>query len=98
MFRHMTAMRLRLLRLAGARSWFDPVQLRALAQTLLSAVAVGCFGRRSLKNSRLIRWMVAPRTGRPRKRASSSEAVGHTRQGLRQIAERPPVPRRLHLP
>lgn len=54
MFLHMTAMRLRLLRLAGMRSWIDPVQLGALVQTLLSAGAVACFGRRSLKNSSLI--------------------------------------------
>ena len=98
MFRHMTAMRLRLLRLAGIRSWIDPIQLGALLQTLLSAVATACFGRRSLKNSRLIRWMVAPRPNTLRTLASSSEAVRHTKQWLRKIAERLPVSRRLHLP
>ena len=98
MFRHMTALRLRLLRLAGMRSWFDRVQLGALAQTLLWAVAVGCFGRRSLKNSGLIRWMVAPKAGRLRRGASGPPAAGHTKQWLRKIAERFPVSRRLRLP
>ena len=98
MFRHMTALRLRLLRLAGMRSWFDRVQLGALAQTFLWAVAVGCFGRRSLKNSGLIRWMVAPKSGRLRRGASGPPAAGHTKQWLRKIAERLPVSRRLRLP
>ena len=98
MFRHMTALRLRLLRLAGIRSWFEPVQLGALAETLLSAVAVGCFGRRSLKNSRLIRWMVATRPhGRPRG-ASPPAQMGHAKQWLRKSAERLPATRRLRLP
>ena len=98
MFRHMTAMRLRLLRLAGIRSWIDPVQLGDLAQTLTSAVAVGCFGRRSLKNSRVIGWMVAPRPVRRRRGASVAVAAGHAKQWLRKIAERLPVSRHPHLP
>ena len=98
MFRHMTTLRLRLLRLAGIRSWFDPVQLGALARTLLSAVAVGCFGRRSLKNSRLIRWMVAPRPDRRPRDASTTAPMRHAKPWLRKIAERFPASRRLHLP
>ena len=98
MFRHMTAMRLRLLRLAGIRSWFDPVQLGALVQTLLSAGAVACFGRRSLKNSRLIQWMVAPRSGKRRRDASVTRPAGHAKAWIRRIADRLPASRRLHLP
>lgn len=80
MFWHITALRLHLLRLAGIRSWFDLVQLRALVQTLLSALAVGCFGRRSLKNSGLIRWMVVPKADRLQAGASGPMATGHTMQ------------------
>ena len=98
MFRHMAAMRLRLLRLAGMRSWIDPVQLGALVQTLLSAGAVACFGRRSLKNSRLIRWMVAPGPGRPPRDASATRPAGLPKAWIRRIADRLPVSRRLHLP
>lgn len=98
MFRHMTTLRLRLLRLAGTRSWFDPVQLGALADTLLSAVAAGCFGRRSLKNSGLIRWMVAPGPERRPTDASTTAPTRQTKPWLRKLAEWLPVPRRLHLP
>ena len=95
MFRHMAALRLRLFRLAGARSWFDRVQLKGLGLTLLGAVALGCFGRRSLKNSGLIRWLVAPRTGRLRTGASGPPAAGHTKRWLLRMAARFPVPQRL---
>ena len=98
MFRHMTALRLRLLRQAGLRSWFDPVQLGGLAQTLLSAVAVGCVGKRSLKNSGLIRWMVAPRPDKRPRGGSVAAAAGHAKPWIRRIAQRLPVSRRLHLP
>ena len=98
MFRHMAAMRLRLLRMAGIRSWLDPVQLGALVQTLLSAVAAACFGRRSLKNSGLIRWMVAPGTGRRPRDASATRPAGHAKAWIRRIADRLPASRRLHLP
>lgn len=98
MFRHMTAMRLRLLRLAGIRSWIDPIQLGALLQTLLSAVAVACFGRRSLKNSRLIQWVVAPRRNRRQRGTSATSPLRHTKPWLRKIAERRPASRRLRLP
>ena len=60
MFRHMVAMRLRLMRVAGARSWLDPVQLRGLLESLICAVAVGALGKRSLKRSGLTRWLFAP--------------------------------------
>ncbi len=98
MFRHMTAMRLRLLRLAGIRSWLDPVQLRALVQTLLSAIVVACFGRRSLKNSRLIGWLVAPRPDRRPTDASTTAATRHAKPWLRKIAEQLPVSRSLRVP
>ena len=59
MFRHLTALRLRLMWLAGVRSWCDPVQLGALLRSLVWAAAAGGFGRRSLKRSWLIRRLVA---------------------------------------
>ena len=43
MFRHMAALRLRLMWEAGVRSWLDPVQLGP-AKSLVWAVAVGAFG------------------------------------------------------
>ena len=98
MFRHMAAMRLRLLRMAGIRSWFDPVQLGALVQTLLYAVAGACFGRRSLKTSELIRWIVAPGLDRRQRNASATAAAGQAKPWIRRIAERIPVSRRLRLP
>ena len=69
MFRHMAALRLRLMWLAGARSWFDPVQLGGLLRSLGWAAAAGGFGRRSLKQSWLIRRLVARRTGGSQVRA-----------------------------
>ena len=59
MFRHMAAMRLRLMWMAGVRSWLDPVQLGGLLESLTWAVAVRALGRRSLKRSRLTRWLFA---------------------------------------
>ncbi len=59
MFRHLVALRLRLMWTAGARSWLDPVQLGGLLRSVVWGAAVGAFGRRSLKRSRLIRWLFA---------------------------------------
>ena len=69
MFRHLAALRLALLWTAGARSWLDPVQLGGLLRSVVWGLAVGAFGRRSLKRSRLTRWLFAsgrsdPRPGR----------------------------------
>ena len=72
MFRHMVAMRLRLLWVAGVRSWLDPLQLGALLKSLLWAVAVGALGKRSLKRSRLGRWLFAPGRDDARLRFASS--------------------------
>ena len=68
MFRHMAALRLRLMWKAGVRSWLDPVQLGGLLKSLVWAVAVGAFGKRSLKRSGLARRLFAPGRddGRPR--------------------------------
>ncbi len=92
MFHHMTALRLRLFRLAGMRSWFNRVQLKALGLTLLWAVVVGCFRRRSLKNSGLIRWLVAHRSGRLRMGVSGPLAAGNPKQWHRRIGERLRLP------
>ena len=59
MFRHMVALRLRLMWTAGVRSWLDPVQLRGLLRSVVWSAAIGAFGRRSLKRSRLTRWLFA---------------------------------------
>ena len=58
LFRYMARLRLRLFRMAGVRSWFDRLQLGALLRSLAWAAAARGCGKRSLKDSRLIRWMV----------------------------------------
>ena len=60
MFRHLVALRLRLMWTAGVRSWLDPVQLGGLLRSVIWGLAVGALGRRSLKRSRLTRWLFAP--------------------------------------
>ncbi len=59
MFRHMFALRLALMWTAGMRSWLDPIQLGALLRSVLWGLAAGALGRRSLKRSRLTRWLFA---------------------------------------
>lgn len=63
MFRHMVALRLALMWMAGVRSWLDPVQLRGLLRSFLWGLAVGALGRRSLKRSKLTRWLFASGRG-----------------------------------
>ncbi len=63
MFRHMAALRLRLMWTAGARSWLDPVQWAGLLRSVVWGLAVGALGRRSLKRSRLTRWLFASGRG-----------------------------------
>ncbi len=60
MFRHMAALRLRLMWRAGVRSWLDPVQLGGVLRSLIWAVAAGALGKRSLKRSGLTRRLFAP--------------------------------------
>ena len=59
MFRHLVALRLALLWRAGVRWWLDPVQLGGLLRSVIWGLAVGALGRRSLKRSRLTRWLFA---------------------------------------
>ena len=63
MFRHLVALRLRLLWAAGVRSWLDPVQLGGLLRSAIWGLAIGALGRRSLKRSRLTRWLFASGRG-----------------------------------
>ena len=63
MFRHMAALRLALMWTAGVWSWLDPVQLRGLLRSFLWGLTVGALGRRSLKRSRLTRWLFASGRG-----------------------------------
>jgi flavin-dependent dehydrogenase len=67
MFRHLVALRLGLMWTAGVRSWLDPVQLGGLLRSVIWGLAVGSLGRRSLKRSRLTRWLFAsgPDDARP---------------------------------
>ena len=57
MFRHLFALRVALMWTAGVRSWLDPVQWGGLLRSIGWGLAVGAFGRRSLKRSRLARWL-----------------------------------------
>ena len=68
MFRHMVALRLTLMWLAGVRSWLDPAQWGGLLRSVIPGLAVGALGKRSLKRSRLTRWLFAsgPTDARPR--------------------------------
>ena len=59
MFRHLAALRLALMWTAGVRSWLDPVQWGGLLRSVVWGLTVGAFGRRSLKRSRLARWLFA---------------------------------------
>ena len=72
MFRHMAALRLRLMWTAGIRSWLDPVQIAGLLNSLIWAVVVRGLGRCSLKRSRLARWLFAPGRDDARSRIASS--------------------------
>ena len=71
MFRHMAAVRLRLMWKAGVRSWLDPVQLGGLLKSLTWA-AVGALGKRSLKRSGLTRRLFAPGRDDARPRFASA--------------------------
>ena len=71
MFRHMAAVRLRLMWKAGVRSWLDPVQLGGLLKSLTWA-AVGALGKRSLKRSGLTRRLFAPGRDDARPRFTSA--------------------------
>ena len=59
MFRHMVALRLTLMWRAGVRSWLDPVQWGGLLRSVILVLTVGALGKRSLKRSRLTRWLFA---------------------------------------
>jgi len=59
MFRHMVALRLALMWTVGVRSWLDPIQLGGLLRSVIWSLAAGALGRRSLKRSRLTRWLFA---------------------------------------
>ena len=71
MFRHMAAVRLRLMWKAGVRSWLDPIQLGGLLKSLTWA-AVGALGKRSLKRSGLTRRLFAPGRDDARPRFASA--------------------------
>ena len=68
MFQRLAALRLRLMWVAGARSWLDPLQLGGLLRSLVWAAVVGALGKRSLKRSRLARWLFAAGRGDARLR------------------------------
>ena len=74
MFRHMVALRLALMWTAGVRSWLDPVQLGGLLRTVIWGLAVAALGRRSLKRSRLTRWLFASGRDDARERFASGDA------------------------
>ena len=71
MFRHLTALRLALMWTAGVRSWLDPVQWGGLLRSVGWGLAVGALGRRSLKRSRLTRWLFASGRSDARPRCAS---------------------------
>ena len=73
MFRHMVALRLALMWMAGVRSWLDPVQLGGLLRSVIWGLTVGALGRRSLKRSRLTRWLFASGRGDDRPRFASCD-------------------------
>ncbi len=73
MFRHLVALRLALMWMAGVRSWLDPVQLRGLLRSVIWSLAVGALGRRSLKRSRLTRWLFAAGRGDAHPRFASCD-------------------------
>ena len=75
MFRHLAALRLALMWTAGARSWLDPLQLRGLLRSVIWGLAVGAFGRRSLKRSRLTRWLFASGRSDVGPRCASGDAA-----------------------
>ena len=73
MFRYMAALRLALLWKAGVRSWLDPTQLGGLLRSVIWSLAAGALGRRSLKRSRLTRWLFASGRGDTRPRFASRD-------------------------
>ena len=73
MFRHMAALRLTLMWTAGVRSWLDPVQWGGLLRSVVWGLVVGALGRRSLKRSRLARWLFASGRGKARPRFASGD-------------------------
>ena len=73
MFRHLAALRLTLMWTAGVRSWLDPVQWGGLLRSVVWGLVVGALGRRSLKRSRLARWLFASGRGEARPRFASGD-------------------------
>ena len=63
MFRHMARMRLRLMWIAGARSWLRPGHVGGLLKSLVWTLIVGVLGKRSLKRSGLVRRLFAAAPG-----------------------------------
>ena len=73
MFRHLVVLRLTLMWMAGVRSWLDPVQWGGLLRSVAWGLAVGALGRRSLKRSRLTRWLLASGRGDAHPRFASCD-------------------------